>query len=279
MNSKNKVSVIILTYDEAENIERAIVNTISWAHEVIVLDSYSSDNTVEIAISLGAKVFKRKFDNYSAQRNYAIQEIQIETEWILFLDADEYLSNELKSEINSELLNPTADGYFLKRRFYFHGKWIKWGGYYPIWILRLFKKGKGLFHREINEHLALQGVTAKLVNYFVDDNQKPMCYWWHKHIDYAKQEAISLIQSNSKSLKYNFWGSQADRKLWIRYRIWNRLPIYIRPFIYFFYRYFFRLGFLDGFIFHFYHGLVYYLIIDSFYLELKKKSNLSNGRK
>ena len=103
MNSRSKVSVIILTYNEAENIVRSIQNTISWAHQVIVLDSYSEDNTVEIANSLGAKVVQRKFDNYSAQRNYAIQKIQIETEWILFLDADEYLSEDLKKEINSEL--------------------------------------------------------------------------------------------------------------------------------------------------------------------------------
>ena len=103
MNSKSKVSVIILTYNEAENIVRSIQNTISWAHQVIVLDSYSEDNTVEIANSLGAKVVQRKFDNYSAQRNYAIQKIQIETEWILFLDADEYLSEYLMQEINAEL--------------------------------------------------------------------------------------------------------------------------------------------------------------------------------
>ncbi len=273
MNSKNKVSVIILTYNEAENIERAIQNTISWAHEVIVLDSYSKDNTVEIAISLGAKVVQRRFDNYSAQRNYAIQEIQLETEWLLFLDADEYLSEDLKQEINAELVNPNADGYYLKRRFYFNGKWIRWGGYYPTWILRLFKKDKGLFQREINEHLVLSGTTSKLENYFADDNQKPMRFWWQKHIDYAQKEAYSLFQGNSNNIKVNLWGSQADRKLWIRYKIWNNLPVYVRPFIYFFYRYFLRLGFLDGFIFHFYHGLVYYLIIDSFYLEMKRKNN------
>ncbi len=273
MNNKNKVSVIILTYNEAENIERAIQNTISWAHEVIVLDSYSKDKTVEIAISLGAKVIQRKFDNYSAQRNYAIQEIQLETEWLLFLDADEYLSEDLKQEINAELVNPKADGFYLKRRFYFNGKWIRWGGYYPTWILRLFKKDKGLFQREINEHLVLDGTTSKLENFFADDNQKPMRFWWQKHIDYAQKEAHSLFQGNSNNIKVNLWGSQADRKLWIRYKIWNNLPVYVRPFIYFFYRYLLRLGFLDGFIFHFYHGLVYYLIIDSFYLELKKKSN------
>ena len=170
MNSKSKVSVIILTYNEAENIVRSIQNTISWAHQVIVLDSYSEDNTVEIANSLGAKVVQRKFDNYSAQRNYAIKELQLETDWILFLDADEYLSEDLKKEINSELVNPTSDGYYLKRRFYFDGRWVKWGGYYPIWILRLFKKEKGLFQREINEHLVLDGRASKLKNYFTDES-------------------------------------------------------------------------------------------------------------
>jgi glycosyltransferase involved in cell wall biosynthesis len=270
VNNKNKVSVIILTYNEAENIERSIRNTISWAHEVIVLDSYSTDNTVEIAISLGAKVVHRKFDNYSAQRNYAIKEIHLETDWILFLDADEFLSGDLKKEINSELANPTADGYYLKRRFYFDGRWVRWGGYYPTWILRLFKKDKGLFQREINEHLVLDGRASKLKNYFADDNQKSLHFWWKKHVDYAQKEAFALFNTNSSSIKLDLWGSQSERKSWIRYRIWNRLPVYIRPFLYFMYRYFFRLGFLDGFSFHFYHGFVYFVMIDSFYMEFKK---------
>lgn len=270
MKNKCNVTVVILTFNEEENISRALNNTISWAHQVIVLDSYSEDNTVEIAKSLGAKVVQREFDNYSAQRNYAIQEIQIETDWILFLDADEYLSIELKQEINAELDKPMAEGYYIKRRFYFNGKWIRWGGYYPTWILRLFKKDKGLFQREINEHLVLNGTTSKLKNYFVDDNKKAMNFWWVKHINYAKKEAYSLLEGNSNNIKVNLLGSQAERKLWIRYRIWNNLPPYIRPFFYFFYRYVLRFGFLDGFIFHFYHGLVYYMIIDSFYIELKK---------
>jgi glycosyltransferase involved in cell wall biosynthesis len=273
MGNCSDVTVIILTYNEEENIARAIQNTIGWAKEVIVLDSFSSDDTIEIAKAKGAKIVQKKFDNYSSQRNFAIQEIKMNSDWILFLDADEYLSEELKVEITSVLKNPEVDGYYLKRRFYFNGKWIRWGGYYPTWILRLFRKDKGLFQREINEHLVLKGITGKLNNYFADDNQKPMRFWWKKHIDYAQQEALSLYKGNLNKIELNLWGSQADRKLWIRYRIWNRLPVFIRPFIYYFYRYILRFGFLDGFIFHFYHGLVYYLIIDSFYLEMKKKKN------
>lgn len=105
MDSATNVSVIILTYNETENIARAIQNTVEWAKEVVVLDSFSEDNTTIIAKSLGAKVFQRKFDNYASQRNYAIQEIKLENEWVFFLDADEYLSDELKEEISSELKN------------------------------------------------------------------------------------------------------------------------------------------------------------------------------
>lgn len=270
MNSKVELTVIILTYNEEANIERSISNIRNLAKEIIVLDSFSNDQTVDIAYNLGARVAQRKFDNYAAQRNFAITNLDIQTDWILFLDADEYLTEALKNEITAELPNSTVDGYYLKRRFYFNGKWIKRGGYYPIWILRLFKKDKGVFQREINEHVELNGITSRLKNDFIDDNLKPLKFWWHKHIEYAQKEAEALLEHNTKSVNLKFWGSQSDRKLWIRYKIWNNLPPYIRPFLYFFYRYILRFGFLDGFIFHFYHGFVYYLIIDSFYMELKK---------
>jgi glycosyltransferase involved in cell wall biosynthesis len=274
MNSKVELTVIILTYNEEANIERSISNIRNWAKEIIVLDSFSNDQTFDIAYNLGARVAQRKFDNYAAQRNFAITNLDIQTDWILFLDADEYLTEALKNEITAELPNSTVDGYYLKRRFYFNGKWIKRGGYYPIWILRLFKKDKGVFQREINEHVELNGITSRLKNDFVDDNLKPLKFWWHKHIEYAQKEAEALLEHNTKSVNLKFWGGQAERKMWIRYKIWNKLPVYLRPFLYFFYRYIFRLGFLDGFIFHFYHGLVYYLIIDTFYLEMKKKKNI-----
>ncbi len=272
MGNKLNLTVIILTYNESINISRAISNTINWASEVVVLDSFSEDNTIDIAEALGARIIQRKFDNYASQRNFAIKEIDLNTEWVLFLDADEYLFEELKDEIAAVLPDSTVDGYYLKRRFYFNGRWIKRGGYYPIWILRLFKKTKGSFEREINEHVVLSGTLSKLTHDFADDNQKSNSFWWHKHIDYAQKEAKALFDLNTVPQQFYFWGSQAERKLWIRYKIWNKLPVYIRPFLYFIYRYIFRLGFLDGFIFHFFHGLVYYLMIDFFYLELKKKN-------
>lgn len=277
----NDVTIIILSYNEELNISQALKNVSGWAREIIVLDSGSTDNTIKIAESFGAKVFYRKFDNYANQRNYALKELPIATEWILFLDADEYLTEELKKEISETLSQTDCDGFYLKRRFYFWGKWIKHGGYYPIWILRLFKKDKGHIDREINEHFVVAGKVGYLKNDFIDNNKKDLTEWIAKHNNYATYEAEELLkykqrkQAGEKDEFANLSGSQAQKKRWIREYIWNPLmPPLIRPFIYFFYRFIIRLGFLDGkagFVYHFLQGLWYPFLIDVKYLELKRK--------
>lgn len=271
---KAPLTVLILTKQEELNIAQAIENTINWAQEVFVLDSESTDRTVDIASKLGAKVFTRQFDNYANQRNHAIKNLPINTSWVLFLDADEYLTEQLKNEISETLQNGTQfDGFYLKRRFYFMGKWIRFGGYYPTWLLRLFKRDKAICEREINEHIAVDGDVGKLKHDFVDDNKKDFSHWLDKHNKYSTFEASQFDKKHDGIS--NFWGSQAERKQWIRQKIWNSMmPPLIRPFIYFIYRYFIRLGFLDGktgLIYHFMHGLVFLLIIDVKYLEIKKK--------
>lgn len=283
MTIKLQLSIIILTYNEELNITKSIKNISDFASEVFILDSGSIDKTCSIAADLGAKVFQRNFDNYSNQRNYALKELPIKNEWILFLDADEYLTEELKKEISETLPGTDYDGFYLKRRFYFQGKWIKHGGYYPIWILRLFKKEKCTVDRAINEHFVVKGKVGYLKNDFVDENKKGISEWISKHNSYADYEALELISAKSQPAKdaqlSNFFGSQVERKRWIRENIWNRfLPPLIRPFIYFFYRYFLRLGFLDGkagFIYHFLQGLWFLFLIDVKYLELRRKRTQS----
>jgi len=275
------LTVVILTYNEEVNIKQSISNVIDWADDVYVLDSYSTDKTVEISQQLGAKVFFRKFDNYAKQRTYAMQELPINTEWMLFLDADEYLFDELKKEIDTTLDNTNFDGFYLKRRFYFMGSWIKYGGYYPTWILRLFKHKKATCHRDMNEHIKVDGEIGYLKNDFVDENQKGITDWLNKHNKYVAFEAQELLnfeedkKNNKKDVMSNLFGSQVERKRWIREKIWNPLlPPLVRPFIYFFYRYIVRLGILDGkagFVYHLIHGLFYRLLIDVKYLELKNK--------
>ncbi|MFM7022543.1 MAG: glycosyltransferase family 2 protein [Flavobacteriales bacterium] len=275
------VTVVILTYNEEVHIARAISNVNSWAKAVFVLDSGSGDKTCEIAEKLCAKVFYRKFDTYSLQRNHAIKELPIETEWMLFLDADEYLFDDLKQEIAEVLPTAQCNGFYLKRRFYFMGKWIKYGGYYPTYILRLFKKQHAQCEREINEHIKVEGEIKTLKGDFADENLKGLSSWLDKHNKYTTFEAVDLYRREQEGIDEGeaakLFGKQNERKRWIVKYIWNPLmPKLIRPFIYFGYRYFFRFGFLDGrrgFIYHFLQGLWLWFVVDAKYVELKRKRN------
>jgi glycosyltransferase involved in cell wall biosynthesis len=276
-NNRTPVTVIILTYNESLNLPQALHNVTGWAEDVLVLDSLSVDDTVQIAESYQAKVFYRKFDNYRNQREYALRDLPVNTEWVMFLDADEFLTSDLKKEIQELLLNnPNKDGYYLKRRFYFWGKWIRYGGYYPSWLLRLFRKDKASVNREINEHIEVEGDRGKLKNDFVDYNHKSLGDWIKKHNTYTYFEAKALLESKGKKDQLaRLTGSAVERKRWIRQHIWNPfMPPLIRPFIYFFYRYFILLGFLDGktgFIYHFLQGLWFPFLTDAKYMEWKIK--------
>lgn len=270
------ITVVVLTLNEEINIRQALGNVVGWAREVIVLDSGSKDKTCEIAQELGAKVFYRQFDNYANQRNYAIRELPVENEWMFFLDADEYLTNELKDELTDIVANDGygKNGYYVKRKFVFMGKWIKHGGYYPTWVLRLFKKDKAVVNRDMNEHISIDGEFGRLKHDFIHMDKKDFSFWLEKHNKYSTYEALELLKKNKSKEEKSFaklTGTQAQRKRWLREKIWNKfLPPLLRPFIYFIYRYILRLGFLDGktgFIFHFMHGLVYPMIIDIKYLE------------
>jgi len=271
------LTVIILTLNEERNIGQSLSNVCNWAKYVYVLDSYSNDKTCDIALEYGADIFYRDFDTYGGQRSYAINDLPIKTEWVLFLDADEFLLDDLKVEISEAINLNTYDGYYLKRRFYFMGKWIKHGGYYPTWILRLFKREKSTCDRDINEHVVVDGNVGYLKHDFVDNNQKSIADWVEKHNKYAAFEAMELVKNKDHSSSdkvENLFGSQVERKRWIVNNIWERfLPPLVRPFIYYVYRYFFRLGILDGIpglVFHLFHGLFYRLLIDVKYLELTK---------
>jgi glycosyltransferase involved in cell wall biosynthesis len=279
---KNGITVIVLTLNEELNISYCIKNVIGWANEIIILDSYSTDSTVAIAESLGAKVYFRIFDNYAKQRNYAINELPIANNWIFFLDADEWLTEELKEEIHNTITVTDYDGFLIKRRFYFLNKWIKYGGYYPSWNLRLFRKGIAKVSREINEHVEIMGRVGKLKYDMVDENHKGLSFWLSKHIQYAQLEAQQFSTLND--LKIRFGGNPIERKNWIRHKIWNKImPPLVRPFIYFFYTYFLRFGFLDGrvgFIFHFLHDLWFIFLIDVYFvinkIEKKGEANINN---
>jgi glycosyltransferase involved in cell wall biosynthesis len=271
------VAVIILTFNEELNIAQALDSVTGWADEIFILDSLSSDRTLEIARQYGCHIAQNKFENYAKQRNHALDYLPILSEWVLFLDADEWLPDALKQEI-SELIasSPSENGFHIKWRLIWMGRWMR-RGYYPTWILRLLRHGKAHCEdRAVNEHLIVQGKTGKLRNDFVHEDRKSITDWIAKHNGYATREAQELLNTRSaagyQEIDASLLGTQAARKRWLRYKVWNRLPLLIRPFLYFFYRYVLAGGFLDGkqaFVYHFLQGLWYPMLIDIKYIEMK----------
>lgn len=266
---KVKLTVVVLTKNETLHIQRVIENVQELADKIIVLDSYSEDDTVSIAKKLGAEVIFRTFDNYKNQRQHAIEYCKHFTEWLLFLDADEYLLEDLKAEVKEAILDKTIAGYSIPRRAIVMGKWIKYGGYYPTYLLRLFQPELASVDREINEHITVRGAVKKLKHDFVDHNLNSIGFWIDKHNQYAAREAESLLEclrhKEKKPLKTYRFSQQSERKRWVRENIWYRLPMLIRPFCYFVYRYIFRLGFLDGKIglcYHFLQACWFQFLID-----------------
>lgn len=272
------VSIIILTYNEEKNIAQALESVCGWAHEVFVLDSFSSDRTLELAESYKARCVQNKFVGFVEQRNYALDRLPIATKWVFFLDADEWLTNDLKQEISDAIsCNPDEDGFYIKRRFIWMGKWVR-HGYYPTWLLRLMRFGNGRCEaRSVNEHLVVNGRVGYLNNDIVHEDHRSVGEWILKHNVYAELEATELLgrHRQDRQLPARLLGAQAERKRWLRERLWSHLPPLLRPQLYFAYRFLIRGGFLDGsraFSYHFLHALWYPMLIDIKYLELKARA-------
>ncbi|MBY7868100.1 glycosyltransferase family 2 protein [Vibrio fluvialis] len=266
------ITVLVITKNEEVNLPYLLENVSGWAKDIVILDSGSTDNTVKIAQSYGARIYTREFDNFSSQRNHLLS-LDLSTEWSLVLDADEYLTDDLKIEIEQNINSEEYDGFYLKRRFYWMGTWIK-RGYYPTVLMRLARTGMlSCDSREINEHLVCKSTRTNILKHdFIDYNRKSLSDWLIKHNDYSSREAKALF--TDKNENYDFFGGQYQRKRWIRVNVWNNLPPIIRPILFVFYRVFFKLGFLDGkkaLLYHFLHAFIYRAIIDSKYLEIKWK--------
>jgi glycosyltransferase involved in cell wall biosynthesis len=271
-----EIAVIILTYNEEANITQALDSVCGWARQVFLVDSFSGDATVEIARKFDCQVSQNHFEGYAAQRNWALDELPIECEWVFFLDADEWITKELKDEITRVIAsNPSQNGFFMRRRLMWMGVWVR-RAYYQTWILRLFRRGQARCeHRSCNEHLVIEGDAGFLKADLVHEDRRSVSDWIAKHNRYATLEAIELLNAENfaHDIPTRFWSaSQVERKRWLRYRVWNRMPPLLRPLLYFVYRSVLCGGFLDGpraLVYHFLQALWYPLLIDIKYLELR----------
>lgn len=275
------ITAIILTYNEEQHLPRCISCLNDLVDQVIVVDSISTDATVKIAKDSGALVVKHAWKNYATQFNWALTQLDKDSDWILRIDADEYITLDLAKEIKDRLPSVEAniDGVIFNRRMMFQGKMIKYGGVFPVEVLRLFRHGRGeCENRWMDEHIKVQGETIKFRGELIDDNKNSLTWWTEKHNHYASREAVDLL-----NLEYGFMPhdtvanlsnrSQVGVKRWFKEVVYARSPMSFRAFMYFIYRYFIRLGFLDGqagMSFHFLQGFWYRYLVDAKIIEVKR---------
>lgn len=273
------ISAIILTYNEEKNIADCIESVKDWAEEIFVIDSYSDDRTLEIAKDYTDKIFQNRFDNYSQQRNWALQNLPITTEWILNLDADHRVTPELKEELNivlQEEEDDSTDGFLVSRRTIFMGRWIKHGGHYPVYHAILFKRGKGRCEGKLyDQHYKIDGKVKKLNGDIIDVIGDSLTSFTERHNRWATLEAkdqTDYIENSNDVIIGKRTGHEIEKRRYLRERYY-KLPLFIRPFLFFCYRYFLKLGFLDGkegLIFHVLQGFWFRFIVDAKIYEIKK---------
>lgn len=275
------LSVIILTYNEEIHIRRCLENVKQFASKVYVVDCFSIDRTAQIAKKLGAEVIEHEWPgNQAEQFNWALDNLPITTEWILRLDADEYLLPGLIEELLEKLpvIPESVSALSLSRARAFCGKILHHGIVNNIRIIRIFRKGKARYEKRLmDEHLSvLSGETIDMKNQFVDDNRMPIGLFIDKHNGYATREAALLLDAeyhltNMDSLPQDY-GREVEKKRTQKAR-YARMPLFWRAFGYFVYRYIIKLGFLDGkegFLWDFLQGWWYRTLVDAKVYEIKK---------
>lgn len=283
------LAVIILTYNERLHIARALRLVRPIAREIFVIDSFSSDDTVEIARNEGATVLQNKFVNQSKQFQWALDNAPITAGWIMRLDADEEVHPDLAEEIEGTLptLSDAIVGVNLKRRHIFLGRWIRHGGRYPLVLLRIWRRGKGkVEERWMDEHVTVQGGgTVTLRGGFADNNLNDLGFFIDKHNKYATREALDyLIRKHGLAPTQveasRLASRQAVLKRLVKERFYYRVPFWLAAGSYFFYRYVLQLGFMDGqegMIYHFLQGYWYRFLVGAKVVELERQMQREAG--
>ncbi|MDD5036825.1 MAG: glycosyltransferase family 2 protein [Methylococcaceae bacterium] len=278
---ESDLAIVILTFNEDKHIERCLYSAFQVAQKVFVVDSYSMDQTVAIAKSLGAQIWQHEFKNHAAQLAWALENLPINTEWVMRVDADEIITPNLAKSIRLKIASaaPVTNGFIVSRYPRFAGAFIRHGGF-PQWQLRIWRKGTAeIEQRWMDEHMVLKtGQADRLTGEYIDDNLNNITWWTNKHNGYATREAIDLLNQ-----KYDFLPvttetgeltRQARYKRWLKEHLYTHLPLGLRAFLFFFYRMIFQLGFLDGragFVFHFLQGFWYRFLVDVKVSEVERR--------
>ncbi|MBW4672282.1 MAG: glycosyltransferase family 2 protein [Cyanomargarita calcarea GSE-NOS-MK-12-04C] len=260
MSSKIPVTVLIPAKNEEANLP-ACLASVSRADEVFVVDSQSSDKSEEIAKSYGANVVQFNFNGrWPKKKNWSLENLPFRNKWVLIVDCDERITPELWDEIALAIKNDEFDGYYLNRRVFFLGKWIRHGGKYPDWNMRLFKHEVGRYENlnteeirntgdnEVHEHVIIPGKVAYLKNDMLHEDFKDLYHWLERHNRYSNWEARVYLNTltgkdDNGTIGANLFGDAVQRKRFLK-KIWVHLPF--KPFLRFILFYIIQRGFLDG---------------------------------
>ena len=258
--TKVPVSVLIPALNEELNLP-ACLESVARADEVFVVDSQSSDRSVEISQEYGANVVQFNFNGrWPKKKNWSLENLPFRNEWVLIVDCDERITPELWDEIETNIKDDNYNGYYLNRKVFFLEKWIRYGGKYPDWNLRLFRHQVGRYENlntedipntgdnEVHEHVILQGNVGYLKEDMLHIDFRDIYHWLQRHNRYSNWEDrvyYNLLtgQDDSGTIGANLFGDAVQRKRFLK-KIWIRLPF--KPLLRFVLFYFIRLGFLDG---------------------------------
>ena len=238
---KLPLTVIILTLNEEFNLPGAIESVKDWAEEIYVVDSCSSDRTVDIALEREIGIVQRPFTNYGDQWNWALEHLPIKTEWVMKLDADERISNELRDEIREVLSTETKEAAFVVPiRLWFMGKPM----HPKIHVVRLWRNNRSRFSDVIvNEHLIVDGETGRLRHFIEHHDSADLHHWWDKQNRYSTMEAIMKVRGDALSVPPNIFGSSLERRMYLK-KIFFSVPFHIH--LQWLVEYFVRGAILDG---------------------------------
>lgn len=273
------LTAIILTKNEELNLADCMKSIKDLAKRIVVIDSFSTDNTVEIAKEFGAEVFEHEFINYSKQFLYGLNETMISTTWVLRIDADERLTDASRKEIEqlcNENMQTDVNGIILRFEVTFMGKKLKHGGIYPFRKLLVFKYGKGSIEdRAMDEHIVLySGRSVEVGADSEHHDYKDLTYWIDKHNWYSSREVLDYFTYRNNVNESGGLDKKARFKRWVKFKFYYKLPMGMRAHLYYLYRYYWKLGFLDGKegkIFAFLQAYWYRFLVDAKIYERKKR--------
>lgn len=272
------ITVVVLTFNEELNIEKCLRSISDEIDEIFIVDSYSDDETLRIINKFkNVKVFQNEFETHSKQWIWALDNLPISNEWVFGLDSD----HEVTAQLWKDLINlfqkgvDDLDGLYVNRKYKFLGKWIKFGGYYPKYLLKIFRKNKVRINPNelLDHHFNIKGKTTIMKSDIIEENlkEKDLSFWCDKHIKYSKRLATEIV-SNDINYFINVEKNSPDYKTYRHKKLFYNLPLFLRPILYFFYRYFIRLGFMDGregLVFHFLHALWFRFLVDAEIYQIK----------